>query len=364
MGGELRTAGMVISLTRGAYTNNGATPWYADIPIGTPGQSMKMAFDTGSNFIWTTSTLCGTNGCLHYGGSQFDYASSSSFTWVDQTVQTVDFGPWGDMQVETGNDLFDMLGCNTSTTFYLAEAYSGSQFQQLEWDGGISMVSGSAYVKEGMSFLLGDLFNAGVLNPYTPYLSFGNGQCILGGVDLSQCVLDEYIYLPWTSYTPYPPVNYMWNCAVDEISVGGTRVATDQFFCLDTGSSRFKGDPKIVDPLLALIAASGDTATVDLSFGGGDISVPSSVYMQTIEAGPDQGETLAQFEAMDGLDQQVLVGSVLMDNLYTVFEYAIAGEAGDYTLSPVGMWMFNKVGGPALITTKQAKPAAIVEKMK
>lgn len=89
--------GLVYPLTRGPYQNNGATPWYATLPIGTPGQNLKFGLDTGSNFIWVTSTLCAESGnpCTHYGGQEFAYGKSSSFVWVDRTDKNVSFGPWG-----------------------------------------------------------------------------------------------------------------------------------------------------------------------------------------------------------------------------------------------------------------------------
>ncbi|MCK5575633.1 MAG: A1 family peptidase, partial [Sphingomonadales bacterium] len=242
---DLDTEIIVMQLTRGPYQNNGATPWYAYVPIGTPDQTMKMAFDTGSNFMWVTSALCAENGnaCQHYGNSQFNDNISTSFTWVDQSVQTVDFGPWGSMDVETGRDGVGFASTESATTFYLSENYSGAQFKQLDWDGGIGLPSGTAYAKPGASFVVGDLYNAGALNPWLPYVSFGvdfdarRGSCILGGYDLSECIQDEYIYFPWTPYDPYPPVNYMWNCAVDSIDVGVDNIAANQYFCLDTGSS-------------------------------------------------------------------------------------------------------------------------------
>ncbi|HYR30017.1 MAG TPA: pepsin-like aspartyl protease, partial [Thermoanaerobaculia bacterium] len=52
---------LTVPLARAPYTNNGATPWYASLPLGTPGQTLRIALDTGSNFIWTTSSLCGTS---------------------------------------------------------------------------------------------------------------------------------------------------------------------------------------------------------------------------------------------------------------------------------------------------------------
>lgn len=357
--------GMSVALTSGPLQNNGSTTWYAELPFGTPGQSLKVAFDTGSNFLWVSSVLCQENGnaCSHYGGGFFNYNTSSTFAWIDQTRQTVGFGPWGEMTVETGQDVLNIGGSSNATVFYLSENYSGVQYEQLDWDGGLGIPSGTASAKEGMSNPINDLYNCGALSPSLPYISFdcdeatGRGTLILGGFDPNRYVPNEYIYLPWISYTPYPQVNYMWNCAVETISVGGTVVATDKYFCLDSGSSRFKGDPAILDPILKLVAASGYTAPLELTFAGGTMVVPASVYMKLIEAGPEKGQVLPQFEPMDGLDDQLLVGSVLMDQLYTIFNYAITGTAGDYTMNPQGMWVFNKVGGPKTITTTQAEEA-------
>ena len=47
----------------------------------------------------------------------------------------------------------------------------------------------------------------------------------------------------------------------------------------------------------------------------------------------------------------VLVGSVLMDQLYTTYEYSVTYDEAGFHLDPVGMWIFNKIGGPQLIQT-------------
>src|SRR5690242_6978393 len=73
--------GLEFPLVRGPFQNNGATPWYTELSIGTPPQVLKIALDTGSDFVWVTSTLCDPSGCVHYGGDRFDYNISSSFSW-------------------------------------------------------------------------------------------------------------------------------------------------------------------------------------------------------------------------------------------------------------------------------------------
>lgn len=85
------------------------------------------------------------------------------------------------------------------------------------------------------------------------------------------------------------------------------------------------------------------------------IVVPPSVYWVEIQAGPDRGRTLPQFNPL-GLPGLVLVGSVLMDHLYTIFEYSVTAMSdGYYHLEPVGIWAFNKRGGPRLIRSRAAQ---------
>ncbi len=365
--------GLVYPLKRGPYQNNGATPWFSPLPLGTPGQSLKFGLDTGSNFIWVTSSLCAESGnaCPHYGGLEFNYGQSSSFTWVDRTDKNVDFGPWGTMVVETGRDLIGTPnGRVTNTTLYLSKDYSGSQFAQLDWDGGIGFPSGSQYAQPGVSFYMQDLFNAGIIDPEYPYISFvtdyaaGVGSCRLGGVDSEAFDPSAGIFMPWSPYTGLPGVEYLWTTNLSQYVVGSQTVATNAVFSLDSGSSRFKGDDTFMNTTLSIIAAAPQKPDVTLHLGRsvsggiGQITLPPSVYEVTIEAGPDAGQTLPQFHPL-GIPNMVLVGSVLMDLFYTIFEYDVQASSMGYTLKPVGMWLFNKTGDGDFIRSRSEKPAPV-----
>jgi len=371
--GAMSVTGLVYPLRRGPYQNNGATPWYATLPIGTPAQFLKFGLDTGSNFIWVTSSLCAESGnpCDHYGGLEFAYGKSSSFAWIDQTDKNVSFGPWGTMVVETGRDLIGTPdGQATNTSLYLSKDYSGSQFAQLDWDGGIGFPSGSQYAQPGISFYMRDLFNAGIIDPEYPYISFvtdfatGTGSCRLGGVDPGAFDPNAGIFMPWTPYTGLPGVEYLWTTALSKYVVGSETVATNAVFSLDSGSSRFKGDNDYMNTTLAIIANALAKPDVNLYLGSstmggiGQITIPSSIYEVTIEAGPDAGKTLPQFHPL-GIPNMVLVGSVVMDLFYTIFEYDVQVIPTGYYLKPVGMWLFNKTGGPDLIRGRGAKPAPV-----
>jgi hypothetical protein len=336
--------------------------------MGTPGQSLKIALDTGASFIWVTSSLCPPCSCQHSSGGRFVYQDSSSFQWVDSDPKKVSFGPWGSMWVESGIDQVKIAsGAPVPLEMYLSSEYSGPQFAQLDWDGGIGIPSGSDYADPSTAFSIAQFMTDGLMDPNLPYVSFGTdaasrtGSVIFGGFDAE--AIDPYsgIFMPWTPYTAIAQVKFIWTTPLASYSIGSYQTTNVQF-CLDSGSSQFKGDDDIMNSTLAQIALSPGV-DLALSVGStedgtqGQIVVPPSVYNVTIEGGPDKGDTLPQFNPL-GLTDLVLVGSVLLDQLYTVYIYDVVDNQG-YTLSPVGMVVFNKKNGPALIQTRSKKPMTI-----
>lgn len=360
-----------IPLVNGPYQNNGASQWYANVGIGTPAQTLKIAIDSGSNFIWTTSTLCPPDSCLHYGRGRFDYKNSSTFEFVNEKPITVDFGPWGSMTVESGNDDVTVVpAAELPLTFFLSSAYSGSQFEQLDWDGGLGVPSGTDYADPRVTFFVAALMNAGLMDPELPYVSFvtdpaaGQGLVSFGDVDLGGVELESAVFLPWTPYTQFPDVRYIWSTPLNRYLVGNVQVAANVQFALDSGSSQFKGDNNIMNTTLQMVMTPGMQPDVTLTLGTNldglpaAIVVPPSIYMVEIQAGPQAGQTLPQFNPL-GLTGLVLVGSVLMDQLYTILDYSVTETEHGYHLSPIGMWIFNKRGGPQLIKSTAATPFAL-----
>jgi len=354
---------VTIPLVSGAFADNGATQWYANLDIGTPGQALKIAIDTGGNFIWTTSTVCAPTSCLHAGGGRFDWQKSSTFQWIDQKQINVSFGAWGSMWVETGRDEIAFgAGAPLDLRMFLSADYSGRQFLELVWDGGIGLPSGTDYNDNRTSYFPGELMNAGLWNPAMPFVSFitdaasGSGTVSFGSVDLDAVDLYSAVFLPWTPYTAYPDEKCLWTTALYQYLVGDTLVATNKEFCLDSGSSAFKGDDDIMYATLKLIATTPQpdvTLVLGVTPSGqlARIVVPPSVYMVKVES----GKVLPQFQPL-GMAEIVLVGSVLMDQLYSVFWYDVTETDAGYHLAPIGMWIFNKKDGPQLIQTRSEKP--------
>lgn len=359
------TTGVIFPMERGPFQNNGAAPWYANIPIGTPGQNLKFSIDSGTNITWVTSTLCPPDQCQHFSGGRFDYSASSSFAFSDCLDRPFSFGPWGTMQVQTGADVLTIPGGSTiPAKMFFSSFYDGSQFSQLDWDGGIGIPASSAYVEGRSSFLLQELMIAGHVDPQQPYVTFDwdaggkTGICQMGGYDASK-TQGPCLYLPWTPYTALPGVEYLWSADLASYKVGDQVVAQDVVFALDSGSSQFKGDDDMMNRTLALIASLGNP-DVTLGFAdGGEMTVTPDLYNILIEAGPDQGKVIAQFQPL-GLPTLALVGSLLMDYLYTVHEYRVVHcQATTYSLAPVGMYLFNRPGGPQLITRPSPSAPAL-----
>ncbi len=68
---EISTKKVILPLTRGIVTGNGATPWCAVMGIGTPAQSIRCMIDTGGE-------LCGT--------CQGQTGKSQQYTTLTQTT--------------------------------------------------------------------------------------------------------------------------------------------------------------------------------------------------------------------------------------------------------------------------------------
>jgi saccharopepsin len=358
---------VTIPLVNGPFQNNGATQWFANLAIGTPGQPLKIAIDTGGSFIWTTSSLCPPDSCTHYGGGRFIWEDSSTFQWVDQKQITVSFGAWGSMIVETGRDEIAFgTGAPLDLTMFLSAQYSGPQFDELGWDGGIGMPSGTDYNDPRTSYFPAELMNAGLWDPAMPFVSFltdaqsGSGSVSFGGVDLDAVDLHSAVFLPWTPYTAYPDEKCLWTTALYQYLVGSDLVASNVQFCLDSGSSQFKGDDYIMDRTLQLVATTPQpdvTLVLGVTPSGqpAQIVVPPSVYMVQPLGNPAK---VPQFHPL-GMADIVLVGSVLMDQIYSVFWYDVTETDAGYHLAPIGMWIFNKKDGLPLIQTRSEKPFAL-----
>lgn len=352
---------LAFPMQRGPFQNNGASPWYCTIKLGTPAQPLKFSLDSGTNMSWVTSTLCPADQCKHFAGGRFDIQASSTFAFTDCLRRPYSFGPWGTMQVESASDVLTLPDdTHLDSQLFLATAYEGEQFKQLDWDGGLGLPCSSAYVEGRSSFVLQALMREGRLDPAQPFVAFDwdtrgrTGSCQMGAVDQSK-IQGPHLFLPWSVYSALPGVEYIWSTELKSYSVGSEKLRSNIKFALDSGSSQFKGDDALMRETLARIARS-DPPDIRLEFADGQITLGSELYNCLIEAGPQKGQVLPQFAPL-GLTDLVVAGSLVMENCYTVYEYQVVKCSREvYSLAPLGIWLFNRPDGPQIITRSSSKP--------
>ncbi|MGH0160378.1 UNVERIFIED_CONTAM: hypothetical protein FKN15_039302 [Acipenser sinensis] len=90
-------------------TNDMDISYYGVISIGTPPQSFKVVFDTGSANLWVPSIYCNSNACSNH--NKFNPNLSSTYRSTSQTVA---------IQYGTGS-MTGLLGYDTVTVSILSE---------------------------------------------------------------------------------------------------------------------------------------------------------------------------------------------------------------------------------------------------
>ncbi|MFY0598767.1 MAG: A1 family peptidase [Cyclobacteriaceae bacterium] len=361
---------LILPLEKGPFQDNGASPWYSIMGFGTPAQQLKFGMDTGNNGVWVTSTQCTTEACTQSGRVRFDPNASSTFSWITKESDTLSFGPWGDMLVNQGQDYFSVgeTYFKSTSKVLLSTEYDSVKFEELNWDGGIGFPSQNS--DKRISYFVEQLINDGAIDTADLQLSFycdlktGTGEIRIGNIDSSKVDLSSKLTFPFVQYSSVVPsmqsLDYLWTTPIQEIKVGHSVIATNKLFCFDTGASDFKGDTSVV--LLAkrsienFKAKYGSFPKMELNFGidingqVGKIILDESQYQKKIEAGEGAGEEILTFDDLE-LEDLILVGSVLLDNTYTVFDYYVTGEQGNYTLHPKNMVLYNKKEGTKVIVT-------------
>ena len=354
-----------ISYFRGKYQVNGASPWYGLLTIGSNSQVMKLGLDCGNNANWLTSTQCNTQACTQPGRTRFNYATSTTFSWVNRNVDTLEFGPWGNMAVNIGQDVFNSASVPNfgSIKTLLSVNYGGPSFAELDWDGGIGFPSQSPDSRT--TWLLLQLVNKGLINPFNVCVSFymnpvtKAGMVNIGGYDPVFVDPNSKLRFPFKPYNAFNgALNYLWSTKLSGWYVNGKPVSNDSLFVFDTGASDFKGDTVATDAAITAInnyyRNTGKYPVMELSMGKdqygqtGLLALTTEQYLQKVEAGPRKGQTVIAIDTLE-VPGLILAGSVVLEDLYTVFWYKATGNPGNYLLTPVEAWLFNKKDGPVII---------------
>jgi hypothetical protein len=341
----INPGGYVFPLAKGPLMDNGATPWYATLYLGNPRQKMTVMMDTGTTNFWVTSFLCNTQACSTKKYKYDPVVSTTYKTVAGATWQNNDLGAWGEFESLAGKDyvIFNDAG-NGDTHLWmkflsaiLLDAPGSTNWHDLDMCGGVGfpVIFDAPDDPNKPESMLPVMLNQGLITSKVVSFSTNGdtGKCGVGVADPRGYDLKTRNELPLTSVAEN--LN-LWTVELEQIFRNSAPLLEKPVnFALDTGSSRFKGSPTLIEYLIDQITKKPDGQRLPTTFSepalleefpvltfeinGQDYVLQPEDYIWKIEK---IGLYSLQFHPLElGDDNTILVGSVFLDHVYSVFEY-------------------------------------------
>lgn len=308
--------------------------YYGEVSIGTPGETFKVIFDTGSSNLWVPQV-----GCKHCGipfiASKTKYDPTESSTYeVNGTDFEITYGSGsvtGTMAADTvtlAPDLAvkDQLFAMISDAGGMGMAYLLGKF-----DGIFGMAFDSISV-DGAPTVIGNAIEQGLLDQ--PVFSFyigdeQDGELTIGGYDATK-------FKGHLSYVPLLKATY-WEIQLDAIVAGSTSFNDQTSAIVDSGTSLIAGPTLLVSQIAASVGAKKNIlgeytidcnlvpSIPDIVFTINGINYPLSADEVVIKSQVKTSELcIFAFMGIDipMPDPKWILGDVFMRRYYTVFDYA------------------------------------------
>jgi len=303
--------------------------YYGEVTIGTPGESFKVIFDTGSSNLWVPQV-----GCKHCGipfiASKTKYDQSQSSTYVaNGTDFEIVYGSGsvtGTMAADTVTLAPDLAVQNQLFAMVNDAGGMGIAYLLGKFDGILGLGFDSISV-DGAPTVIGNAVGQGLLDQ--PVFSFymgdnQDGELTIGGYDSSK-IKGNLTYVPLMKAT-------YWEIKLDAISAGSASFKDETSAIVDSGTSLIAGPTLLVQQLAESIGAKKNMMgqyTIDCSVIP---SIPDIVFTINGKDYPLTGnEIVIQSQniclfAFMGIDIPMpdpkwILGDVFMRRYYTVFDY-------------------------------------------
>jgi len=232
--------------------------YYGEIAIGTPPQSFKVVFDTGSSNLWVPSQKCSWVDLPCDFHARYDSSKSKTYQ-PNGTKFSIQYGS-GSLSGFLSKDTVQVGGLTvTDQTFAEATSEPGLTFLVARFDG----ILGLAFDSISVDFVTPVWYNILQQNLVSQPL-FGvwlnrnmsdpnGGELTLGGTDASH-------YTGAINYVPLAGEDY-WRFTMADLQVNGKSMG----FCgsagcpaiADTGTSLLAGPTKMVTQINAMLNATG-----------------------------------------------------------------------------------------------------------
>jgi len=226
--------------------------YYGNVEIGSPPQTFRVIFDTGSSNLWVPQV-----GCQHCGNKfvgekmKFDPKRSSSFSEDGSPFDIVyGSGPVSGVFGEDTVTLADDIVVKNQKFGLIHDAGGlGFAYTMGKFDGILGLAFDTISIS-GVETPMQNAFAQGTLdqNVFAFYLGDNqDGELTIGGVDDSKYVGDfNKVDLLEATY---------WEIAVDYVNVGGRMITSDTTAIVDSGTSFITGPEKVITDLAKSVGA-------------------------------------------------------------------------------------------------------------
>ncbi|KAI9012061.1 aspartic proteinase IV [Phycomyces nitens] len=320
------------SVTVPVIDYGGDIEYYGTIDVGTPAQSLKLDFDTGSADLWFASTLCTTcgSGRTKYNPSKSSTYKSSNKTW------SISYGDGSSASGTVGYDTVNLGGLSIIGQGIELAKKESSSFRSEPFDGLLGLAFDSIITASGVKTPIDNLISQGLITKpiFGVYLGKASttavGEYIFGGYNSDHVGGD-------LTTVPIDNSDGFWKISVDYANVGFW--TTESFDAIiDTGTTLLILPQNVADNIAMSYDATdnGDgTYTIDcdtsyynpleFSINGATFSVPP----EDIVFEKDGSTCIASFSYADmGFG---ILGDVFIKNNYVIFNQ----EVPEVQIAPV-----------------------------
>ncbi|XGW23357.1 hypothetical protein V3C99_005527, partial [Haemonchus contortus] len=307
--------------------------YYGTIQIGTPPQTFKVLFDTGSSNLWVPCANCPKSNKTCSQHQKFNCAQSSTCTQTYQSLP-LRYGT-GSLQ---GYVDYDAV-CFGKNQKYCTNSYQGfvcamqepeDTFLNTPFDGILGMAWDSI-AKGGISQPMSQIFSNQILCPtavFSFYLNRDLYNNTVGG-ELTLCGMDPTHYQGPIAWEPLISETY-WQIQLGGLSINGQQIINGPVKAIvDSGTSLIAGPPTLVQKIQQAIGADAsgsiDCSTISnlppITFviGGAQLVMTAQSYVIKYT----DGTCTSGFQEFPELaaENSWILGDTFMGSFYSIFDH-------------------------------------------
>lgn len=316
------------------------TEYLIEVSVGTPGQTVYVAIDTGSGDTWVISSDADAPQSSY---GTFDVSSSSTLKWLNNDFNitysdgTSSNGFYASETIQVGNFTLDNFTLAVANQTSLEDGYMGLGLPGVE--------STNLYLADPYTYpnLIQAMKNAGLIDraAFSLYLNGvdqASGALVFGGYDTAK-YSGDFVTLPiWNSGTKrVTDTAFEYTAKLDKISLDGSAASNStQALLFDSGASLSYFQPEVINALVDLLGAtysdddgvyecscsaiSAGEHTLTFSFDGATFSIDPYDLLIPIGEGISGNFYCVVGAVPSSSTSRSILGDSVLRSLYVIFD--------------------------------------------